>query len=575
MNSEYRGLTDEAARSDLFEIQRYIEGLTTFIETCHTPMTISIQGSWGTGKTSIMQFIQDTLNSRNVNITHSIWFNTWQFSQFNMEDSLTVSLLSCLLNELAASEEDRASALKTTRALQFAGKITKEMLLSAVDSVVGSRAADTIDKFLNSLSEQHMDAAEVVRNLRSQFQTSVEHKLKATGKDRIVVFIDDLDRLEPRKAVELLEVLKLFLDCPNCVFVLAIDYSVVCLGVEAKYGSLLGDRTDTSEKGRSFFDKIIQVPFKVPVAEYNIENYALDCFQQIGMPCSKAEVGTYVSLIRLSIGANPRSMKRLFNSYLLLTLVVPREVLTSDVNKQILFGILCLQQSYEKIYNLIVERRQQLSFSMLNALATAETQNDLDAEFPNSKLNIRYVQGAQSFLDLLLNQVIDSDHSGEIDEAEMETFRNVLSMSTMTATIGTDPPQQIDSAEVATLHELQLDPAVEAQAQSLLDEIAQFGDDVNPRFMKNKSPAIQVKRGGVTTFMTIYFRKYGFFVDCYCRNSFLKDKKARDIVKSVCGKSTVQKAPLKIHRLANGSLDETSRQNCMIVAKSCYEKCPI
>ncbi len=74
---------------------------------------------------------------------------------------------------------------------------------------------------------------------------------------RVVVFVDDLDRLQPQKAVEVLETMKIFLDCERCVFVLAVDYDVVARGVKAKYGDTLSD-----EKGKSFFDKIIQLPFK-------------------------------------------------------------------------------------------------------------------------------------------------------------------------------------------------------------------------------------------------------------------------------------------------------------------------
>ena len=75
---------------------------------------------------------------------------------------------------------------------------------------------------------------------------------KAGEKGRVIIFVDDLDRLDPARAVELLEVLKIFLDCRKCVFVLAIDYGVVARGVKAKYG---GDFND--EKAKSFFDKII------------------------------------------------------------------------------------------------------------------------------------------------------------------------------------------------------------------------------------------------------------------------------------------------------------------------------
>lgn len=61
MNTEdnkKQGLTDEAATVDLFNINKHLDGLSRFIKACNTPMTISIQGSWGSGKTSIMKMVE-------------------------------------------------------------------------------------------------------------------------------------------------------------------------------------------------------------------------------------------------------------------------------------------------------------------------------------------------------------------------------------------------------------------------------------------------------------------------------------------------------------------------------------
>ena len=44
-------------KNDLFSIETYIDGLCQFIRNCDTPMTISIQGDWGSGKTSMMNMI--------------------------------------------------------------------------------------------------------------------------------------------------------------------------------------------------------------------------------------------------------------------------------------------------------------------------------------------------------------------------------------------------------------------------------------------------------------------------------------------------------------------------------------
>jgi len=47
---DYTGLADIPAAEDLFGIGRYISGLCSFIAKCPTPMTIAIQGGWGSGK---------------------------------------------------------------------------------------------------------------------------------------------------------------------------------------------------------------------------------------------------------------------------------------------------------------------------------------------------------------------------------------------------------------------------------------------------------------------------------------------------------------------------------------------
>ena len=92
------GLTDEAAHADLFDIGNYIAGLSSFITSSKTPMTISIQGSWGSGKTSMMQMVRARLGDD----IHTIWFNTWQFAQFDLGDSLPFSMMSVLLKQLNA-----------------------------------------------------------------------------------------------------------------------------------------------------------------------------------------------------------------------------------------------------------------------------------------------------------------------------------------------------------------------------------------------------------------------------------------------------------------------------------------
>lgn len=424
------GFTDKPANSlgeDSFGVQQYITGLNDFIMDCNTPMTIAIQGDWGSGKTSMMNMIKEQLGDRVV----TTWFNTWQYSQFNMGDSLAISFLSRLIADLDTEQDQKEGNIK--KALRTISKFAKTASVIAADTFVGGKAAETLENGI-SLSEEHqeIDMPQAINELKSQFQAAVNRKIQQTGKDRLVIFIDDLDRLHPGKAVELLEVLKLFLDCDNCVFVLAIDYAVVSQGVKQKYGELIGE-----EKGRSFFDKIIQVPFKMPVAQYNVKNYVASSMKALGIQVPDSELESYVKLIQKSVGCNPRAMKRLFNAFLLLNKIASSGTVIEESQRRMLFAILCLQLSFENIYNYIVQNADDCyDGSLLQSLTTLETYTDGDeAEHLSRELNLHSdldISNVVEFMSVFVN-VLDQDGDGALAEAEVTSFINILRFSTITA----------------------------------------------------------------------------------------------------------------------------------------------
>ena len=96
-------ISDLPTSNDLLGIDKYTKGLKSFIETCSTPLSISIQGDWGIGKTSMMRQVQEKLN----NNCKTIWFNTWQFSQFNLTPYLSVQFLSALIKEIESKGETK------------------------------------------------------------------------------------------------------------------------------------------------------------------------------------------------------------------------------------------------------------------------------------------------------------------------------------------------------------------------------------------------------------------------------------------------------------------------------------
>lgn len=426
------GFTDKPivlTGEDIFGINRYITGLSDFIMSCNTPMTVAIQGDWGSGKTSVMNLITDAIRSKVVVAE----FNTWRYSQFNKMDELPILFLTQLVKSLNVSEEKTTSAVNKT--LKIIGGGLKESGLIALDMIAGGRIADKAEEFVGKFGDKDglvMEIPEAISKLKEQFQLCVYQALEEQKKKRVVYFIDDLDRLNPGKAVELLEILKLFLDCDKCVFVLAIDYAVVSQGVKEKYGELVDEK-----KGKDFFDKIIQVPFKMPIANYKVDQFVQKMLAEIGI---EDEPALYVSLIQASIGCNPRAMKRLFNAYLLLNKIYV-DIHSKDVwTKRVLFAILCMQQYYEKLYNYIIKNKADIpGGTMFYDLGDMNYYKDEEGvgESLMEELGLAGEHELRriTYFVRQFNQVIDQNQDGKLSPEELEKFMEVLNYSTVTSTV--------------------------------------------------------------------------------------------------------------------------------------------
>ncbi len=428
-------------KDDRFNVGPYINGLSSFILSCDTPMTISIQGDWGSGKTSMMNMIEANIK----NSVYPIWFNTWQFSQFSLGNSLAISMMDVLLQRLIGDSGKLETVLKGVWGL------AKNVALTATEITVGSRAAGKAEEAMGgTFSGSYVKE---ILALKEQFQKAVNEKLTETKRRRVVIFVDDLDRLHPAKAVELLEVLKLFLDCENCVFVLAVDYEVVTLGIKQKYGSDVD-----AQKGKSFFDKIIQLPFKMPVAQYDIKNYVRDMMERMKIAVTENNVNLFSSLIRTSIGLNPRSMKRLFNTYQLLDIITNGAVknIPDNARQRILFATVCLQMSFDVLYNYLaagnidLETLKDLSKvtggTVQNFTLRREMKND-NGDMENTGKNILdeifdrddfspetmpLIQRLPKFLEFFLESLTEND-GDDLTKTEVRYLQEIIQCSAVTS----------------------------------------------------------------------------------------------------------------------------------------------
>ena len=354
------GVIDEPVRpgaSDNLDISVHTEALIDFIQFTNTPITVGIQGEWGSGKTSLINSIHHSFDSDET--VKQIWINSWEYSLLSTPEEALLKIVNRIIDELLDSDNDigRAEAIK-----DGAGKIFRGALRVGAQVALGSEAANVANELLQS-SGQSISA------LRQQLTDLVEDIAKRPSNPfkKVIIYVDDLDRIEPKNAVAILELLKNIFSVPNCVFILAIDYQVVVKGLEHKFGR----QTPENEwEFRAFFDKIIQLPFMMPMGQYNIGKYVNSLLLDIGFVEGEGLDDEAIrEIILRTIGGNPRSIKRLVNSVSLIQIFVEKRKLKGmdtdeetgalkvgdNEEKFLLFSLLCLQIAYPPIYRLLVE----------------------------------------------------------------------------------------------------------------------------------------------------------------------------------------------------------------------------
>jgi hypothetical protein len=312
-NDEVAGVRDRLG------FQRYIDSFVQLVldQRTHPPLTIGISGAWGSGKSFLLWHIEQALQRQAITSesstekglrawlrrlrqrtpapkVHIVSFNAWEY---NASEVVWAGLVRKILETLEAQSGYAGrtiSRVQRNLGRQISGIGSKllpwtallialllvvaymtsgnlEMMVRVVASLGLAGALALFQTFLNTPLTKWItnlfegrDYGKFIGYMEEIRADITALKTNLPEGTKIVVMIDDLDRCEHEKIVEVLEAIKLLLDFDIFIVFMGIDASVVARAVEKHYEEILAE---AGRSGYVYLDKIIQIPFHIPTPD--------------------------------------------------------------------------------------------------------------------------------------------------------------------------------------------------------------------------------------------------------------------------------------------------------------------
>jgi len=210
--------------------------------------SIGLYGKWGSGKTSIVNMVLETVKEDEPNAI-IVRFNPWLCGD-------PKQLISQFLKQLSAAIKLKTSVLENVCNLidQYALAFDVGSILADTNLVAALLSSAGL-KFLDKLASSRLQ--KTTGDLQEK-KNQIADKLNEDG-IKIIVSIDDIDRLSEDEIIAVFQLVRSVADFPNTVYLLTFDYDVVVHALsKVQYGD-----------GKEYLEKIIQVPFEIPTA--NVE----------------------------------------------------------------------------------------------------------------------------------------------------------------------------------------------------------------------------------------------------------------------------------------------------------------
>lgn len=358
-------ITDQAiasAEEDLLGHEDFVSRILRIVQNSTTPANIALFGRWGSGKSGIGNRLREEVGKRPE-------FASFRFVYFDAFKLARLPLLRRFLlhtaeelggHELAATYQQRIyEQVERVKPSHTFAQLKKPLVVWTA-RLLGALAAaifafDAIAYFLNGdqltvflaitktllpillpaglLAAVAAFAAQYLRTSTTTETPSSEEQFEAlfdellneqgigpdTEDERLVVFVDELDRCSAVEVARTLESLKTFLDHPGCIFIVAADQRVLeyALTQRVRQATPRDLSNPYYSAGSAYLDKIFQYQLNLPpLYPGRLTDFALKLLEEVGGIWDEVESKEDVVSVLLPIHVrSPRRVKVLLNAF--------------------------------------------------------------------------------------------------------------------------------------------------------------------------------------------------------------------------------------------------------------------
>ena len=246
------------------------------------PISIGLFGGWGVGKSSLMRMVMAEISKDPSHVV--LHFDAWLFQDYDDARAALLNKIGDTLYEWAKENEDvrdkvrrlykrinklRVLGLLAEGAAFAAGMPTFGAIARGMEGahglVRGAGDEEDVEAVKEMANNAKKRSSELLKPAEEESPPQQIEKFRAELKDileeldcTLFVFVDNLDRCLPDKAIHTLEAVRLFLFMERTAFVIAADEEMIRLAVAQHY------KADADRLVTDYLDKLVQIPVRVP-----------------------------------------------------------------------------------------------------------------------------------------------------------------------------------------------------------------------------------------------------------------------------------------------------------------------